>query len=108
MLNGGEQVGEATSNARRGLTRFALSRLYGHWPPRLLIADEVGLSKNDPAGMLIRRRLGWREKPARAHPCPGRVCRHWQLEHGKVQFELADLRWRQTCLAQNPGRNNST
>jgi SNF2 family DNA or RNA helicase len=33
----------------------AFTRLYSHWPPKLLVADEVGLGKTIQAGMLMRQ-----------------------------------------------------
>jgi SNF2 family DNA or RNA helicase len=81
MPNGGERVGEATSNVAPWPHQIrAFQRLYGHWPPRLLIADEVGLGKTIQAGMLIRQ--AWLAGKARRVLIlgPASVCRQWQLE----------------------------
>ncbi len=81
LPNGGERVGEATSNVEPWPHQIrAFQRLYGHWPPRLLIADEVGLGKTIQAGMLIRQ--AWLADKARRVLilAPASVCKQWQLE----------------------------
>jgi SNF2 family DNA or RNA helicase len=81
MPNGGERVGEATSNVEPWPHQIrAFQRLYGKWPPRLLIADEVGLGKTIQAGMLIRQ--AWLAEKARRILilAPASVCKQWQLE----------------------------
>lgn len=81
LPNGGERVGEATSNVEPWPHQIrAFQRLYGHWPPRLLIADEVGLGKTIQAGMLIRQ--AWLAEKARRVLIltPASVCKQWQLE----------------------------
>ncbi|MBM3879666.1 MAG: helicase [Verrucomicrobia bacterium] len=81
MPNGGERVGEATASVEPWPHQIrAFQRLYGRWPPRLLIADEVGLGKTIQAGMLIRQ--AWlAEKASRVLIlAPASICRQWQVE----------------------------
>ena len=81
MPNGGERVGEATSNVEPWPHQIrAFQRLYGNWPPRLLLADEVGLGKTIQAGMLIRQ--AWLAEKARRVLIltPASICRQWQME----------------------------
>ena len=77
----GATVGEATAAVTPWPHQIrAFDRLYRSWPPRLLIADEVGLGKTIQAGLLLRQ--AW---------LAGRACRililapkavlnQWQLE----------------------------
>ncbi len=81
MSEGGECVGEATSavvpwphQAR------AFERLYRGWPPRLLIADEVGLGKTIQAGMLLRQAWLAGRAARILILAPKAVLRQWQLE----------------------------
>ncbi|MCP5524358.1 MAG: DEAD/DEAH box helicase family protein [Verrucomicrobiales bacterium] len=79
--HGGERVGEATANVEPWPHQVrAFDRLYGNWPPRLLIADEVGLGKTIQAGMLIRQ--AWLAGKARRVLilAPASVCPQWQIE----------------------------
>jgi len=79
--NGGERVGEATSAVVPWPHQIrAFDRMYGQWPPRLLIADEVGLGKTVQAGLLLRQ--AWLAGRARRILilAPKNVCKQWQLE----------------------------
>lgn len=81
MPEGGERVGEATSAVTPWPHQMrAFQRLYGKWPPRLLIADEVGLGKTIQAGMLIRQ--AWLAGKAKRTLilAPKAVLRQWQIE----------------------------
>ena len=81
MPDGGERVGEATSAVTPWPHQArAFQRLYGNWPPRLLIADEVGLGKTIQAGMLIRQ--AWLAGKAKRILilAPKAVLRQWQIE----------------------------
>ena len=80
-LDSGERIGEATAAVTPWphQTR-AFERLYGSWPPRLLIADEVGLGKTIQAGMLLRQ--AWLAGKAKRVLilAPHAVLPQWQLE----------------------------
>ena len=81
MEPGGSRVGEATA----ALTPWphqirAFERLYAQWPPKLLIADEVGLGKTIQAGLLLRQAwLAGRAKRVLIL-APKAVLGQWQLE----------------------------
>lgn len=81
MPNGGTEVGEATSAVTPWPhQRRAFHRLYDNWPPKLLIADEVGLGKTIQAGMLLRQAwLAGRAKRILIL-APKAVLRQWQIE----------------------------
>ena len=79
--NGGAQVGEATAAVTPWPHQVrALERLYQDWPPRLLIADEVGLGKTIQAGLLLRQAwLAGRAKRILIL-APKAVLGQWQIE----------------------------
>ena len=71
----------------------AFLRMYEKWPPKLLIADEVGLGKTIQAGIVLRQGV----LAGRIHRAivlaPASVVKQWQFElRREVQFELADIR----------------
>jgi superfamily II DNA or RNA helicase len=105
MPNGGERVGEATSNVEPWPHQIrAFQRLYGHWPPRLLIADEVGLGKTIQAGMLIRQ--AWLAGTRRVLIlAPASVCRQWQLEREKFNLNWPIYDGDKLVWLKTPGRN---
>ena len=78
---GGAQVGEATAAVEPWPHQLrAFQRLYESWPPRLLIADEVGLGKTVQAGMLLRQAwLAGRAKRILIL-APKAVLGQWQIE----------------------------
>ena len=81
LAKGGSQVGEATSPVVPWPHQLrAFDRLYGNWPPRLLIADELGLGKTIQAGMLLRQ--AWLARRVRRVLvlAPKAVLRQWQIE----------------------------
>jgi SNF2 family DNA or RNA helicase len=56
LPNGGVRVGEMTSAVTPWPHQVrAFRRMYDNWPPKLLIADEVGLGKTVQAGLLVRQ-----------------------------------------------------
>ena len=81
LADGGARVGEATAAVTPWPHQVrAFERLYAHWPPRLLIADEVGLGKTIQAGLLLRQAwLAGRAKRVLIL-APKAVLRQWQIE----------------------------
>lgn len=78
---GGDRVGEATSAVVPWPHQIrAFHRMYDQWPPRLLIADEVGLGKTIQAGLLLRQAwLAGRAKRVLVL-APKVSCQQWQIE----------------------------
>ncbi|MBV9251793.1 MAG: DEAD/DEAH box helicase family protein, partial [Acetobacteraceae bacterium] len=81
LPGGGVRVAEATSAITPWPHQVrAFHRLYDNWPPKLLIADEVGLGKTIQAGLLMRQ--AWLAERAKRILilAPKNVCRQWQIE----------------------------
>ena len=78
---GGAEVGAATAAIDPWPHQVrAFERLYTHWPPKLLIADEVGLGKTIQAGLLLRQAwLAGRAKRILVLT-PKAVLKQWQIE----------------------------
>lgn len=77
----GVRVGEATSAVTPWPHQVrAFHRLYDRWPPKLLIADEVGLGKTVEAGLLLRQ--AWLSGSAKRILvlAPKSVLMQWQAE----------------------------
>ena len=90
LSQGGERVGEVTSAVTPWPHQVrAFERLYGNWPPKLLIADEVGLGKTIQAGLLLRQAwLAGRVKRILIL-APKAVLNQWQIE----LHEKFNLNW---------------
>ena len=76
-----ERVGEATAAIEPWPHQIkAFERMYRQWPPKLLIADEVGLGKTIEAGLLLRQ--AWLSGRAKRILilAPKGVLKQWQLE----------------------------
>jgi len=81
MSNGGIRVGEVTSAVTPWPHQIhAYRRLYDNWPPKLLIADEVGLGKTVQAGMLLRQSWLAGRASRILILAPKNVCSQWQIE----------------------------
>ena len=78
---GGAEVGAATAAIDPWPHQVrAFERLYTSWPPKLLIADEVGLGKTIQAGLLLRQAwLAGRAKRILIL-APKAVLKQWQIE----------------------------
>ncbi|MFN5221693.1 MAG: SNF2-related protein, partial [Cyanobacteriota bacterium] len=104
-LPGAERVGEGTSAVTPWPhQQRAFQRLWQQWPPRLLIADEVGLGKTVQAGLLLRQ--AWLSGRARRMlvMAPASVLQQWQREL-REKFGLdwpiysgKSLDWQSTCF----------
>ena len=81
LPGGGALVGEATAAVTPWPHQVrAFEKLYGRWPSKLLIADEVGLGKTIQAGMLLRQAwLSGRAKRILVM-APKAVLGQWQIE----------------------------
>ena len=81
LPHGGERVGEMTSAVTPWPHQVrAFERLYRDWPPRLLIADEVGLGKTIQAGMLMRQAWLAGRVERILILAPKAVLKQWQVE----------------------------
>ena len=81
LPDGGARVGEATAAVTPWPHQVrAFERLYAHWPPRLLIADEVGLGKTIQAGLLLRQACLAGRAERILILAPKAVLRQWQIE----------------------------
>ena len=81
LPHGGRRVGEMTAAVTPWPHQVrAFERLYSNWPPKLLIADEVGLGKTIQAGMLLRQ--AWLDGRAKRILilAPKAVLKQWQIE----------------------------
>ena len=80
-LPGSERVGEATCAVTPWLHQHrAFQQLWQGWPPRLLIADEVGLGKTVQAGLLLRQAwLSGRAKRILVM-APASILQQWRRE----------------------------
>ncbi len=86
----GEMVGEETAPITPWPHQVrAFERMYHNWPPKLLIADEVGLGKTIQAGMVLRQ--AWLSGRARRIliMVPAAVMKQWQIE----LYEKFNLNW---------------
>ena len=81
LAKGGVGVGEATAAVTPWPHQLrAFRRMYDAWPPKLMIADEVGLGKTVQAGLLLRQAwLAGRAKRILIM-APKNVCSQWQIE----------------------------
>jgi superfamily II DNA or RNA helicase len=77
----GMWVGPATSAVEPWPHQLrAYERMWNQWPPRLLIADEVGLGKTVQAGLLMRQALLSGRAKRILVMAPAGVLTQWQIE----------------------------
>ena len=81
MPNGGERIGEATAAIDPWPHQIrAFNRLYDNWPPKLLLADEVGLGKTIQAGLLLRQAWMADRTKRVLILAPKAILKQWQVE----------------------------
>lgn len=81
LPGGGERIGEATAVVTPWPHQVrAFYRMYDNWPPKLLIADEVGLGKTIQAGMLMRQAWLAGKAPRILVLAPKALLKQWQIE----------------------------
>ena len=81
MPNGGAQVGIATSAVEPWPHQErAFQRMIAQWPPKLVLADEVGLGKTIQAGMFLRQAWLAGEAKRILVLAPKAVLAQWQTE----------------------------
>ncbi|KYC36048.1 hypothetical protein WA1_40625 [Scytonema hofmannii PCC 7110] len=88
----GDRVGEATCAIIPYPHQIsAFQRLYQNWPPKLLIADEVGLGKTIQAGLLIRQ--AWLAGIAKRILilAPKAVLTQWQIELNTPRLTMIEV-----------------
>jgi superfamily II DNA or RNA helicase len=109
-LPSGARVGEATSIVTPWPHQVrAFERMWSAWPPKLLIADEVGLGKTIEAGLLLRQAwLAGRAKRILVL-APKAVLEQWQIE----LREKFNLNWpiydgQKLCWYPSPALDGAT
>lgn len=104
LAAGGAEVGAATAAIDPWPHQVrAFERLYTRWPPKLLIADEVGLGKTIQAGLLLRQAwLAGRAKRILIL-APKAVLKQWQIEL-REKFNLNWPIYDEGKLARYPSR----
>ena len=114
LPDGGAQVGVATAAVEPWPHQArAFHRMYAQWPPKLLIADEVGLGKTIQAGMLLRQ--AWLAGKAKRILilAPKAVLPQWQIELREkfnLDWPIYDgkvLRWVPSPARQALGEPNT-
>lgn len=105
-----ERIGEATSAVRSWPHQAkAFQRMYRNWPPKLLIADEVGLGKTIQAGLLLRQ--AWLSGKAKRILilAPKAVLKQWQLElRNKFNLNWPIYDGHSLCWCPSPALRHKT
>ena len=103
----GDRVGEATSIIKPFPHQVkTFQRLYNNYPPKLLIADEVGLGKTIEAGLLLRQ--AWLSGKAKRILilAPKAVLTQWQIElREKFNLNIPIYNGKTFTWYNSPGRN---